>query len=218
MLRGGLILGLTLMSACSSDGASRTMNGGGDASGGTSGSTALAGASGAGRAGSTAAGVGGAVGNAGADSAGSAGANSAGASCNTLLNSAPEIAETPMTGDAPTPVGGTITDGTYYQTAFLVYNPPTNPTNTLHKLTVKIEGLLFQAVFRDETGAELRTTIELAPSGTALGEQQTCRTNARYMMNMVNVLGYDATPTTFTIHGLLNQPEGDTVQVFTKQN
>ena len=163
--------------------------------------------------------AGGTVAGAGADSAGSAGANAAGASCNTLVNSAPEIAETIMPGDAPAPVGGVITDGTYYETAYLVYNPPSSgPTNILHQLTVTIEGTLFQAVFRDETGADLRATIELTPSGTELGEQQTCRTNARYMMNQLNVLGYDATPTTLTIHALLDRPEGDIVQVFTKQN
>lgn len=162
--------------------------------------------------------AGGALESAGADSAGSAGASAAGASCNTLVNSAPEIAETIMAGDAPAPVGGTITDGTYYETGFLVYNGPVSPTNVSHKLTATIEGLLFQSVFRDETGAELRATIELTPSGTALGEQQTCRTNAKYMMNQLNVLGYDATPTTFTVHSLLDRPEGDIVQVFTKQN
>ena len=219
MLRAGWMLGLGLLFACGSNSASETPSGGGASSGGAGGSATLGGASGAARAGSSGTtSAGGDVGSAGADAAGSAGTNAAGASCNTLVNSAPEIIETAMAGDAPAPVGGTITDGTYYQTAVLVYNPPSSSANSSHKLTAKIEGSLLQEVFRDETGAELRTTIELMPSGTALGEQQTCRTNARYMMNQLNVLGYDATPTTFAIHALLDRPEGDIVQVFTKQN
>jgi len=123
-----------------------------------------------------------------------------------------------MAGNTPAPVGGTITDGMYYQTAFLVYRGPPTPTNMLHQLTIKIEGSLYQAVFRDETGTEQRATIELMPNGTALGLTQTCRTNSKFMMNLLNVEGYDATPTTFTIHGLLGRPEGDIVQVFTKQD
>lgn len=221
MLRGGWFLGLVLLSACSSDGVSGTPSGAGSSSGGASGGAASAGASGAGRAGSSGTtNVGGALGSAGADSTGSAGANAAGASCNTLVNSAPVIEETVMPGDPPAPVGGTIVDGTYYETAYLVYNPPSSrpTTNPLHQLTVTIEDSLFQVVYRDETGAELRATIELTPNGTALGEQQTCRTNAKYMMNQLNVLGYDATPTTFTSHAILDLPEGDVVQVFTKQN
>jgi len=210
-----------MLSACGSDGASGTPSGGGAASG----STASGGAAGVGHAGSGGTtSAGGALASAGAnaagaDSTGNAGANAAGASCNTLVNSAPEIAETVMAGDAPAPVGGMITDGTYYETAYLVYDPPSSsPTNILHQATITIEGSRYQAVSRDETGAEVRATIELTPSGSALDMQQTCRTNARYMMNQLNVLGYDATPTTFTIHNLLDRPEGDVVQVFTKQN
>jgi hypothetical protein len=92
------------------------------------------------------------------------------------------------------------------------------PSTTAHQLTAQISGSTFQAVFLDETNTEQRLTLQLMPNGTMLSEHQTCRTNTKFMMNDFNLLGYDATPTTFTIHQLQDPLSLDyVVYTLTKQ-
>jgi hypothetical protein len=232
MKRAGLILGLALLASCGSAATDSPLSSAGASGGGSAGSSAQGGASGANRAGSggmsSAAGAGANAGaSAGAGQAGSGGGVAAGGAsgavgCNALVNSAPVIQEVAMRGTAPAPVGGTITDGTYYETSYLSYTGTSTPMQSTvsHKLTAKIAGNEFQAVFQDETATEQRTTIQLGPNGTMLGEQQTCRTNTnpKFMMNQLNVLGYDATPKTLTIHLLADEYTLDyTVYTLTKQ-
>jgi hypothetical protein len=92
------------------------------------------------------------------------------------------------------------------------------PSTTTHQFTAQISGSTLQAVFLDETNTLQRLTLELKPNGTMLSEHQTCRTNTKFMMNDFNLLGYDATPTTFTIHELQYPTSSDyVVYTMTKQ-
>jgi len=225
MLRAGLLLGLTVLCACGSTDGGPSSSSGGSAAGGAS---AAAGATQGGAAG-TANGSGGAAagsanggsGTAGATNAGGAGAAGTGSmGCNTFANSAPVVHEIVIKGDPPAPVGGTITDGTYYETSYVVYTSSNSemPSTTKHQFTAQISGSTLQAVFLDETNTEQRLTLELMPNGTMLSEHQTCRTNTKFMISDFNVLGYDATPSTFTIHELRDPTTLDyVVYTMTKQ-
>ena len=124
-----------------------------------------------------------------------------------------------MKGMPPTPVGGMIADGIYYETSYLVYGGSTDarPTNMTHQLTAKIQRSIFQAVWQNDTEGEQRITILLTPNGTMLGEQQTCRTNAQPMVVPLNVLGYDATESALTIHLLEDKIGNYVVYTLTKQ-
>jgi hypothetical protein len=224
MLRAGLFLGFAVLYGCGSTDASPSSSSAGSSAGG---STAAAGATQGGSAGtlsSAGASSGGSSSGGGAAGAANAGGTGAGGTgsvgCNTLANSAPVVHEMVIKGDPPAPAGGTITDGTYYETSYVVYTSSSSemPSTTAHQLTAQISGSTFQAVFLDETNTEQRLTLQLMPNGTMLSEHQTCRTNTKFMMNDFNLLGYDATPTTFTIHQLQDPLSLDyVVYTLTKQ-
>lgn len=223
MLRAGLFLGLTVLCACGSTDASPSPSSaggnsaaGGATQGGAAGTLNAAGASSGGAAAGSASGGSSAAGAANTGGAGTGGS----AVCNTFANSAPVVQETVIKGDPPAPVGGTIAGGTYYETSYVVYTSSSSemPSATKHQFTAQISGSTLQAVFLDETDTEQRLTLELRPNGTMLSEHQTCRTNSKFMMNDFNLLGYDATPTTFTIHELRDPTSLDyVVYTLTKQ-
>jgi hypothetical protein len=180
-------------------GASAASGGGAGASGGDAGS------------GGGGASASGAAGQAGAS--GSAGASGGGVgSCNALVNAAPTIQEEFSSDFPPPPTGGTIADGTYFETSFLNYEADTNfpPASTAHKLTATISGTTFLAVYLNEH----RLTLELVTNGTMLEEHVSCQTSSPTQTAQLNTLGYDATPSTFKIH-LLQDPNTNLVPVYT---
>lgn len=233
VLRASLCLGLTVLCACgSTDGSPSSSNAGSSAGGINAAAGATQGGyagivNGAGASsGGAAAGSGNGGGDAGTTNGGIASAGGGSASgaggmlCNTLINAAPVVHEMTIEDNPPAPLGGTITDGTYYETSYLVYteSPSEKPSTTTHQLTAQIKGSILQVVFVDDANTEQRVTLELRPNGTMLSEHQTCRTNTKFMMNNFDVLGYDASPTSFTIHLLQDEASGDyVVYTWTKQ-
>ena len=230
MLRASLGLGFAVICGCGSTEHPTSSPGSAGSSAGTVGTAAGATQGGSAAAANTGGAVsgGGVAGSVNGGSSGGAAASEGGTgeggadngACNTLVNSAPVVNEVVIKGDPPAPLGGTITDGTYYETSYIVYTQSSSqtPSATKHQLTAHISGSTFQAVFLDETNTEQRITLELLPNGTMLREHQTCRTNSKLMMNDLNVLGYDATPIALTIHLLQDSLTGDyTVYTLTKQ-
>ena len=66
-----------------------------------------------------------------------------GGACNTLANGAAVVAEENVNMNAPTPMGGPVSDGTFYLTAATVYTGPTGqtgPTGTTYQWTTTQTG------------------------------------------------------------------------------
>jgi hypothetical protein len=203
MHRAGSWLGFLVLVSCSSGGSDgSSVSVAGSSAGGTGGAAAGAG----GASGSSTGGVSGGDGVSGAaglqltqGGAGSGGAPAV--ACNTLVNAAPAIEEEMINGGPPEAVGGTIVDGTYYETSYAVYSTgqPLTEQPITHRLTAKIEGSSFQAVYLDGQGNEQRISLALMADGTTLKETQTCR-SVGTVVSIATYVGYDATPTTLTFH------------------
>jgi hypothetical protein len=104
------------------------------------------------------------------------GADSGGA-CNDLVNGAPESTSSTIMGDAPTALGGTIADGTYFQTELNVYDPagPAQaPSPSGLKVTLAIKGNLMTSIqtLPDDSTATFAETFVV--SNTDLNRTLTC--------------------------------------------
>lgn len=97
--------------------------------------------------------------------------------CTTIANGAAESTSSSVKAAAPAPTGGTIADGTYFQTEFNVYDPASNasaPTPSGLRVTLFIKGDLMLSVqeLPDASVATFSETFVVA--GTALNRTLTC--------------------------------------------
>jgi len=217
----GLVLCVIGMPAFAGCGGNSSENSGG-APGGGGQSLGMAGNAGAGAGNAGASGAGamfGSGGSAGASSnAGAPGAagtpGTAGSSaCTDLVNLAPAIEETYVSGAPPAPTGGAVQDGTYFETAFVNYAAAAVTPAPTHRFTARVTGNQFEAVYSDTNvseGAEQRITFTFTTSGSDLNGTRTCL-NGNVTPSPVTFSGYDATPTTITLHlPLVNHASGAT--------
>jgi hypothetical protein len=116
----------------------------------------------------------------------------AGAPCNTIANDAPVVDVTQIAADPPTPVGGTIADGRYWQTAASIYTGPSGPAGKsgTSQLTALIQGQTVQLV---SDGQPMRRTVTLTTADAGFTSTDTCPEPQSSQG------GYTATATTFSI-------------------
>ncbi len=117
----------------------------------------------------------------------------AGAPCNTVANGAPVVDVMQVAADPPAPQGGTIADGTYWQTSVAIYTGPSGPTGAsgTSQMTAEIEGETVQIV---SDGQPARRTVTLTTTSDAgFTAVDTCPAP------QTNNGSYTATPTTLTI-------------------
>jgi hypothetical protein len=186
---------------------------------GSSGSSGSAGTSGTGGRGGTA-GQGGTSGTAGEGGApdggvGPGGAGGAGAEggtgpeeCNDVVNAAPPIPETQMTGTVPTPMGGTLVPGTYRMTGWEVYPPETADPTRMRSITGRFGADNTLDVVGAEGAQTQRFSGTWATASVVLTLTPTCP-----QVGMADVTAYTATSTTLRIVRV-NQSR---VEVFTRQ-
>lgn len=100
-----------------------------------------------------------------------------GGACNALVNGAPEATANTVKGPAPTATGGTIVDGTYFQTEFTVYDPAgtaSAPSPSGLKITLAIKGDLMESIQTLPDGSTDTFAETFVTSGTALDRTLTC--------------------------------------------
>lgn len=97
----------------------------------------------------------------------------AGAPCNTIANDAPVVDVTQVAADPPAPRGGTIVDGTYWQTSLAIYTGPSGPTGTsgTSQMTAQIQGEIVQIV---SAGQPARRTVTLMTSDAGFTSIDSC--------------------------------------------
>jgi hypothetical protein len=138
-----------------------------------------------------------------------------GGACNTLVNGAAESTSSTIASAAPTATGGTIVDGTYFQTEFNVYDPsgtPSGPTPSGLKVTLKITGNLMESIqtLPDDSTDTFAETFVVA--GTALNRTLTCPKSAADLAATYTVSGstltiYETDPTSMLVAGSVYQKQ-----------
>jgi hypothetical protein len=133
--------------------------------------------------------------------------------CNTLANAAPAVPVQTFAQDPPTPLGGTIADGTYWMTEAAIYTGPDGPsgTNGTSQTTIQITGDTIQVV---SAGDPPTRTVTIATSGTSYTSTDTCPDTT------VIQGSYTATATTFVVQlpgGTDDAGARTVVESFTKQ-
>jgi hypothetical protein len=96
--------------------------------------------------------------------------------CNNLVADGPTVPYTVVAAAAPTPAGGTITDGTYELTSLTVYtgvNGSTTPIASTACMVMTVAGSTVQTV-DVVNGQEHRYTSTLSVSGTMFTMNDTC--------------------------------------------
>jgi hypothetical protein len=113
--------------------------------------------------------------------------------CTTLTNTAAAVPVQTLAEDPPTPLGGTIVDGTYEMTATAIYTGPDGPSGTdgTAQTTIQITGSTIQIV---TTGDPTTRTITLATSGTSFTSTDTCPDTSTFIQG-----SYTATATTLVV-------------------
>jgi hypothetical protein len=113
--------------------------------------------------------------------------------CTTLANTAAAVPVQTFAVDPPTPLGGTIVDGTYLMTEAAIYTGPDGPsgTNGTSQTTIQITGSTIQIV---SAGDPPTRTITLATSGTSFTSTDTCPDTSTVIQG-----SYTATATTFVV-------------------
>jgi hypothetical protein len=124
------------------------------------------------------------------DDAGDAG--DAGPPCNTIANTAPVVDVTQIAADPPAPHGGTIADGTYWETSLDIYTGPAGPAGMTgtSQTTALIQGTTVQLV---SDGQPTRRTITLTTADAGFTSIDSCPGS------QISQGGYTATPTKLTI-------------------
>ncbi len=146
----------------------------------------------------------------GAAAAGDAGASANdGGPCNTLPNDAPESTIETVQGNAPPATGGTIADGTYFQTKFVIYDPTSNaspPEPGGLKSTLRITGKTMDLVLDLGDGENKTFTESFTTTGTTLDRILSCPTTGKDLEAVYSVAGselvvYETDPNTKTVAG-----------------
>jgi hypothetical protein len=102
----------------------------------------------------------------------------ASANCNDLINTGPVIVGQKVATSIPSPRGGTIADGTYYETAYTAYTGPggaVGPDGVDHQLTAVIAGATARVVVLG-AGIQRRYVFSMATSGTTTTWSVVCPT------------------------------------------
>jgi hypothetical protein len=130
-----------------------------------------------------------------------------GAGCSTIENVGQTVTQVETTGIPPTPMGGTIADGTYVLIRHEDYPPVTVDAPAHSTETLQIAGTqMAAAITSDAYPAGLQALATLAMSGTDLTMTWVCGASGTFDLQ------YTATATDL----LLITPPGD-VQAYTKQ-
>jgi hypothetical protein len=116
----------------------------------------------------------------------------AGAPCNAIANGAPVVDVIQLAADPPAPQGGTIVDGTYWQTALAIYTGPSGPAGQsgTSQMTAQIQGQTVQIV---SSGPPDRRTVTLTTSDAGFTSVDTCPDS------QMSEGSYTATATVLTI-------------------
>jgi hypothetical protein len=139
--------------------------------------------------------------------AGGGGAGLGGAGCSTIENVGQTVTEMEASGLPPTPMGGTILDGTYVLTKNEAFPPITVDMPEHSSETLQIAGSQMNAaITSDAYPAGLQGTATLATSDTDLTISWLCGASGSFEQQ------YTATATEL----VLISPPGD-VQTYTKQ-
>jgi hypothetical protein len=119
-------------------------------------------------------------------------ASDAGPPCNTIANTAPVVDITQIAADPPTPLGGTIADGTYWETSLDIYTGPAGPAGMTgtSQTTALIQGTTVQLV---SDGQPTRRTVTLTTADAGFTSVDSCP------YAQMSQGSYTATPTTLTI-------------------
>jgi hypothetical protein len=115
-----------------------------------------------------------------------------GAPCNAIANGAPMVDVIQLAADPPLPQGGTIVDGTYWQTALAIYTGPSGPAGKsgTSQMTAQIQAQTVQIVSSGQPG---RRTVTLTTSDAGFTSVDTCPDS------QMSEGSYTATPTVLTI-------------------
>ena len=192
-------------------GASLASTGASGSAGAVSGSAGTAGTSGAAGGGgaSGAAGAGGSIVDAGDDRPRGDASSSdvradavfvvddASAGCNDVVNTAPVFDGRRVALGIPTPSGGTIVEGTYYETDYTIYTGPggaTGPEGMDHQITAVIAGPIVRIAYL-MNGIQKRYTFTMTTSGT-----QTTWTFSCPPTQAPIVYGFDASPARIVLY------------------
>ena len=103
----------------------------------------------------------------------------ASAGCNDVVNVAPVIAGQIVAANLPTPMGGTMVDGTYFETAYTIYAGPggaTGPEGVDHQLTAILAGRTARVAVL-ANGVQKRYVFNIATSGTQTTWTPSCPPN-----------------------------------------
>jgi hypothetical protein len=117
--------------------------------------------------------------------------------CNDLINMAPVIPGQKVAAVLPTPRGGTIADGTYYETAYTLYTGAggaTGPEGVDHQMTAIIAGGMARVVVFGDV-VQQRYLFNIATSGTTTTWNFLCPTGFTAIP-----YGFDATPSEITLY------------------
>jgi predicted dienelactone hydrolase len=119
-----------------------------------------------------------------------------GGACNSVVNDAPVVSPTLITGALPVGMGGPIVEGTYFLTK---YETNTSiPTTLMLRVTVVIAGSTLQVVQEFSGGAPTRTTFTMATSGNQITLTPTCRSGPPD--TSPTWTSYTATPASYTLY------------------
>ena len=127
--------------------------------------------------------------------------------CNTIDNAATKFTSTKSTAAMPTPAGGTIVDGTYFETAETAYEASTAGPGGDHQETNVIAAGKLEVVKLGVTNPIDRTSWTFTTSGTTLTLTRTCPSAK------TQPLGFTASGNTLMVFDSLAK----TVKTYTKQ-
>ncbi len=138
--------------------------------------------------------------------------------CNAIADVAALITANQTGANAPTPMGGTIADGTYALTDATVYTGPGGPSGGLGqaRVTIQIQGTTVQIVDDGNPSQSKRSTATLTTMGTSFTAIDSCPDSK------AAVGSYTATSTSLLIFQAAGSlPDGGgsetLVETFTKQ-
>lgn len=121
----------------------------------------------------------------------------AGASCNAIANTAPEIKIGAKAMALPTGTGGTIAEGRYYLTELSAYTGSPIPPGAAFKQTLELCAGIGQFVSEENGKPAYYKSFTYAPNGSQPNVTQTC--SSQNPNTEIPYSSFTATPTTFTL-------------------